>query len=89
MVQAWCHKYLGWCQTTGRGLDDPRLEGTNNISIDFLSASQHAVVGSLAHRIVARLRSRLASSGAPSTATLLVFSVGTVGVTLALPQVRV
>ena len=67
----------------------PRSEGTRNIRIDFLNASQHAVVGSLARRIVAQLRSRLASSGAPSTATLLVFSVITVGVTLALPQVRV
>ena len=73
----------------GRGLGDPRSEGTRNIAIDFLNASQHAVVGSLARRIVAQLRSRLASSGAPSTATLLVFSVGTVGVTLALLQVRV
>ena len=67
----------------------PRSEGTRNIEIDFLNASQYAVVGSLARRIVAQLRSRLASSGAPSTATLLVFSVGTVGVTLALLQVRV
>ena len=67
----------------------PRPEGTRNIAIDFLNASQYAVVGSLARRIVARLRSRLASSDAPSTATLLVFSVGTVGVTLALLQVRV
>ena len=73
----------------GRGLDDPRSEGTSNISIDFLNALQHAGLGSLARRIVAQLRARLASSGAPSTATLLVFSVGTVGVTLALPQVRV
>ena len=67
----------------------PRSEGTRNIAIDFLNASQHAVVGSLARRIVAQLRSRLASSGASITAILLVFSVITVGVTLALPQVRV
>ena len=67
----------------------PRSERTRNVEIDFLNASKRAVVGSLAQRIVARLRSRLASSGAPSTATLLVFSVGTVGVTLALLQVRV
>ena len=73
----------------GRGLDEPRSEGTRNIGLDFLDASQYVVVGSLAWRIVAQLRSRLASSGAPSTATLLVFSVVTVGVTLALPQVRV
>lgn len=66
-----------------------RSQRTRNVEIDFLSASQHGVVGSLAQRIVARLRSRLASSGAPNTATLPVFSVGTVGVTLALPQVRV
>ena len=66
----------------------PPSQRTRNVEIDFLSASQHAVVGSLAQRIVARLRSRLASSGAPSTATLLVFSVIAVGVTLALLQVR-
>ena len=89
MVEARCRRYLAWCHTMGRGLDDPRSEGTRNISIDFLNASQYAVVGSLARCIVAQLRSRLASSGASSTATLLVFSVGTVGVTLALPQVRV
>ena len=73
----------------GRGLDEPRSEGTRNIEVDFLNASQCAVLGSLRRRIVARLRARLASSGSSSTAALLVFSVGTVGVTLALPQVRV
>ena len=85
MVQAWYHKYLGWYQTTGRGLGDPRSEGTRGISIDFLNASHRAVLGLLTRCIVARLRARLASSGAPSTAALV---VGTVGVTLALLQVR-
>ena len=33
----------------------PRSEGTRNIRIDFLNASQYAVVGSLARRIVAQL----------------------------------
>ena len=71
----------------------PRSEGTSNIEINFLDtgciAARRRVVGSLAQRIVARLRARLASSGAPSTAVLVVFSVGTVGVTLALLPVRV
>ena len=31
----------------GRGLDEPRSEGTINVEIDFLNASLHTMVGSL------------------------------------------
>jgi hypothetical protein len=65
------------------------LEGTRGISIDFLNASHRAVLGLLTRCIVAHLRARLASSGAPNTAALVAFSVITVGVTLVLLQVRV